>query len=134
MESILSIMLNPTFPQGGSRRPASSLTPGTYPAVVTAVDQAPGYEEDAAVQITYSVETERGVVQYREVFLNDLANARTKSFVKYLEENGITIDDWNVLVGMKFDLTFTRQVRGGKSYLNITDREYRGRDEDDGNG
>ena len=135
MESIvLSIMLNPTFPQGGSRRTANALTPGTYPAVIITVDQAPGYDEDAAVRVTYSVETDKGVVQYREVFLNDLANERTHSLVEYLKENGIALKDWNDLVGMKFNLTFRRQVRGGKPYLNITEREYCGRDGGDENG
>jgi hypothetical protein len=100
------------------------IRPGVYHSRVIAVNPADGYELGAAFEVVYELSDGNSTFEYREIFLTDIRNTRTFKLDEYLTENNVTFDDWQQLVGLEEQLTFEKQSRNGRVYVNVTDREF----------
>jgi len=105
----------------------STVPAGAYNSVVTGVRDAEGYSKGQAIVITYEFKKDSGegkVYTFEELFLNDLENPRTEAFDNYLGKNGVVLNGFGDLVGLKEKLTLEKQVRSGRSFMNIVSREF----------
>ena len=118
-QNIKVIPLKPSQPQSNRKTAKNQLMTGTFPAEIVDVDQAPDYDQDEAVQITYMVDTGTKSVEYKEIFINDQRNSRTNNFINQLSADGVSMNSWDELVGVKVEVTFKKQVKYGRTYLNI---------------
>ena len=98
--------------------------PGNHPSKVVKVSGADGYAEGEAFWLHYELDCDGKVVEYKEFFLNDTTNHRTDELDLYLKKNGIIINNPEELVGLQEVLTLEKQARDGRSYLNVTKREF----------
>lgn len=104
-------------------RPASKLMPGTYQAVIVNVTASPNYFPQDAFVVEYNVSHRGHGILYHETFINDIQNARTLAFLTFLRANGISTVCAETWIGMKLQLTFKRQYKSGRWFLNIYDRQ-----------
>ena len=98
------------------------LVPGDYTSTVKSVDWADGYIKGKAIKISYHLTSKSGSeFEFSEVFWVR-GSSRSVDFNEYLKSNGIfNVDDF---VGCEEKLTLMNDVRNGKTYLNIVDREF----------
>ena len=100
----------------------AKLSPSDYTSIVKSVDWAEGYVKGKAIKVTYILTSESGsAFEHSEVFWVR-GSSRSVDFDKYLNDNGI--DNIADFVGCKEKLTLMNDVRNGKVYLNIVDREF----------
>lgn len=100
----------------------AKLSPGDYTSIVKSVDWAEGYVKGKAIKVTYILTSESGSeFEFSEIFWVHGGN-RSRDFDKYLNDN--RIDNIADFVGCKEKLTLMNDVRNGKVYLNIVDREF----------
>lgn len=98
------------------------LVPGDYTSTVKSVDWADGYVKGKAIKISYHLTSKSGSeFEFSEIFWVHGGN-RSRDFDKYLNDN--RIDNIADFVGCKEKLTLMNDVRNGKVYLNIVDREF----------
>ena len=101
------------------------LTAGIYESLVVSTDFHPDYVNESALLVTYSLTDKLGrEFSYKETFINDRRNDRTRDFFKYLEENGIPIDALENFCGCKEKITLKKNPRGNRVYLTIAHREF----------
>lgn len=112
--------------KGRSSAFQGKLGPGTFSGKIEKVETAPGYEPGAAVQIIYLIQDGTQLFRHKEVFLNSQDFQRTADFIAYLENNGVVFDDWSELEGLSEELTFTKQIKKNRTFLNITARRFIG--------
>ena len=105
---------------------------GKHPSYIYGVSDAEGYAKGEAFWLHYKLNCDGDEVEYAEFFLNDTSNDRTDKLDRYLQENGIFINSPEDLVGLEEVLTLEKQTRDGRSYLNVTDREFVGWKDRDG--
>ena len=94
-----------------------------HEATVTAVDWAKGFVPGSAYEVFYELTDASGnVIQRKELFYNDDQNERTLVFESFLNENGIRnpVD----FIGCKVKLTFLKDVKNNKTYVNIVKRTF----------
>ncbi len=122
------------FPGGFNRATTKKKTTNDIPVgkpigKITDVVETEGYVKGDAFTIKYELIYDNGkVYEHSEVFINDLDNPRTAAFEKHLTDNGIVFDDLDELVGITERLTVQKQVRNGRTFTNITEREFISRD------
>lgn len=102
----------------------NSAKPGSHPSKVVKVSDADGYAKGEAFWLWYELENDGKMVEYSEFFLNDTANDRTGELDEYLKEHGVIINSPEELIGLQEVLTLEKQVRNGKSYLNVANRKF----------
>lgn len=97
---------------------------GIHDATVKDVRPAPGYKLGEAVEIVYSVHCGNSIREYSEIFVNDPKNSRTAEFDVYLTEHNVTSDDWTMLTGLEEKLEFGKEIKNGRTFVNIVNREF----------
>ena len=108
-----------------SKKSSKKMVPGTYDSVITYAGDNPEYVEGEAFEIRYELVGENGDrYTHRETFCNDAENARTAEFEEYLQQNGMTLGNPSALIGCKERLEFKKHNQGGRTYLNIVNREF----------
>ena len=100
------------------------ISPGVYNAKVVEVRPAKGYAPGEAFEVTYRLSNGNASTEYSEVFLTDMRNTRTADLDGYLTNNNVVFNDWTQLKGLEEKLTFGKQSRNGRTYVNVTGREY----------
>ena len=118
-QNVKVIPVKASLNQNNRKTVKNQLVPGTFKAEIVAVDQAPDYDQDEAVKIEYAIDTGTKIIEYEEIFINDRSNSRTDAFFDQMAAAGICISDWGELVGMKVEVTFKKQVRNRRTFLNI---------------
>lgn len=127
MQTVPKIRGKKTFDNHPS--PNNLIRPGTYTSVVTKADWAAEYVKGEAVEIQYRLMDEAGKeYQYHEIFFWDEENPRTAELCIYLCDNGI--ESLSEFVGCKEELTMAYTVKHQKRYIQITNRVFLGREEE----
>lgn len=106
-----------------------SLQPGTYLSKIVSVSDAKGYTEGDAYTLTYSVTVADGtVIEKQDTFVNNINSSRTLELVEYLAKNGLELEDFEDLIGLQENLSFTWSVSEttGRRFLNVSKREFLG--------
>ena len=98
---------------------------GDYHSTIVGVRNADGYSENEAIVVRYELKDDKGnVFTFEEHFLNDLDNPRTEKFDTYLSKNGVALNSFEDLVGLEEELTLEKQVRAGRTYVNVVKRDF----------
>lgn len=102
----------------------TSILPGRYPSIVTAVDEDNRYL-NGAFRITYELQGQDQTHVFSELFLMDPNNDRTCAFYRYLLQNGIQTEE--DFVGAKEELVIRWNfARNGARMLTIAERTFLG--------
>lgn len=92
-------------------------------STVESVNWAPGYVPGKAFEVCYKIEDDAGNIQkYSEIFLASDNNDRTQEFYEYLQSNGIS--DIADFAGCVEQLTFLKDVKNNRAYVNIAKRKF----------
>ena len=98
---------------------------GHYSSTVVGVRNADGYSENEAIVVSHKLKNDKGdIFTFEEHFLNDLENPRTEEFDSYLNKNGVVLYSFEDLVGLEEELTLEKQVRAGRTYVNVVKRDF----------
>ena len=103
----------------------SGLKVGSYEATVISIGYHPDYADEGALQVTYELVNGSGErFTYKETFINNYRNARTKAFFEYLESNGIPVDSLENFCGCKENIVLKKNATNRGTFLNIDEREF----------
>lgn len=97
------------------------ITPGSYMAKITAVEEPEGFRPGSAIDIVYEVKFGSNIVKHRERFSLNGRSARTDDLDKLLDSLGT--DTYEELVGATVLLTFYYELKAGRKYCNVTERK-----------
>ena len=112
----------PMFTVGKLQRKLTQAPPGEYISKAIEVKYAEGYTEGHAITITYELKNSVGKkFCHSELFRIKEPTERTYEFEEYLADRGC--ESYDDFVGMEEKLTLEKQVKHGKTYINITSRE-----------
>lgn len=105
-----------------SSKKTVAVVPGIFPAVVTDVTNSEDFDEGDSIDVTYDVDVNGSIIKYSERFYIRMQNdPRIKGFEKHLDELGV--DDYVEYIGTRLTLTFLKQVRNGRAFVNIVERQ-----------
>ena len=106
-------------------RKKSSLRPGTYRSEVKSVSYDEAYANETMLKFTYCLQDKQGnTYSFLERFENRRENPRSADFFDYLDRNGISLDELEQFEGCRESLTLRWNLRHGKKFLTITNREF----------
>lgn len=104
----------------------SSLRVGTYDSVLVDVQPNEKFIDGAAYTFKYELTDPQTGEKFEksETIINDARNKRFNTILKNLKNKGIIVTNFEDFVGMKERVTLKYEPVGGRSYLNIVDREF----------
>jgi len=97
---------------------------GTYNSIVTTVELADG--NATAFYVKYELVNKKTSAKYRfrEKFMNDPGNDRTRRFFEYLDSNGVKFEMSGDLIGICEEVVIEEVVaNNGYTYNNIVSRD-----------
>ena len=103
-----------------------SAPPGVYDSVLVHIEPAPGYVPGDGYLFTYQLTSEKTGQRFEktETFLNDSCNERFITIVDEVTNGGFELSDVEDLLGLHERVTLAYEAVRGRSYLNITEREF----------
>ena len=111
--------------QARNGKSKTGLRPGEYDCLVKELKDADGYVPGDAFTFVYELSRGDKVWSYKETFLNDLDDVRTKALMKHLEKKGISEENIEKFVGCREKVKLLKQVVDNRGiYLNIVEREF----------
>ena len=115
--------------KNGSDGNTNKLKPGLYSSEIVEVRTPDGYCEDDAFELTYRLTDDQtgAVFTKREIFYNDSNNPRTAALLDGFAQNGVQIQETEDFVGIKEIVTLKYSIKKGRSFLNIVDRTFVGK-------
>ena len=108
----------------GKHTTTPRIRPDKYHSKVVSVKPAVGYETGTAFEVVYELSNGNSVIGHHEIFLTDSRNPRTAALDDYLVKNDVIFEDWKQLVGLEEELVFEKQIRNGRVFVNVTEREF----------
>lgn len=104
----------------------TSVRPGEYDAVLIDIKPNPKFKEGHAFIFTYDLTDLKTGQKYQksETIINSLENPRLDAILRNLEDNAVTIENVEDLIGLHEHLDLRYEVVGTKPYCNIVSRKF----------
>ena len=108
---------------------SDKLKPGLYSSEIVEVRTPEGYCDGEAFELIYRLTDDKTGTIYdkTEVFFNDTENPRTAALLDGFAQNGVQIAETDNFVGIKEIVTLKYSINKGRSFLNIVERTFVGK-------
>ena len=106
--------------------PNTSVRPGDYDSVLIDIKPNPNFKLGHAFIFTYDLTDLKTGQKYQksETIINSFENPRLEAILRNLEDNTVTIENVEDLVGLHEHLALRYEVVGSKPYCNVVSREF----------